>query len=379
MSVCPRVFPRLAAILLVAPLTMLLSPGLATANDPLRCEMHKASEKLRDYFTGRRIQEISVGEVTNGDPTTPSTAGPGIRPLLIEELGRAELKVKHKADVGLAVTYRGRKVPSKNDRKVERIVIEMRFTASFTLENSQEDILTYRIEDEEAICIILGQTVVYTPPGKESAQQGVLAFDKPKTHFDGTVVLAKENDLYGVEILIDNKPLKPENEDGFSFVKMQRDQTYAVRLINRSSIEVAVRLSIDGLNVFVFSELRQKEGPFVGAPLYDMFLVPPQESVTIKGWHRNNTTTNQFKITDYADTAAAKMNKATDLGTITATFCAAWEKTPPKDEENGSRAVGDGGTGVGPPITQNYTVVQRIVGRVRASVAVRYRIPPPPK
>jgi hypothetical protein len=97
----------------------------------------------------------------------------------------------------------------------------------------------------------------------------------------------------------------------------------------------------------------------------------------MRGWHRNNTISHKFKITDYADTAAAMMNKNTDLGTITATFCAAWERTPPADEPDGSRAVGDGGTGVGEPIDQKYTGVQRTVGAVRASVAVRYRIPPP--
>ena len=91
-------------------------------------------------------------------------------------------------------------------------------------------------------------------------------------------------------------------------------------------------MSVDGFNVFAFSELRQKDGPYQGAPLYDMVLIPPKESIVIPGWHRTNTTSVKFKITEYAETAAAKMSKATDIGTITATFCTAWEKTPPDDE-----------------------------------------------
>jgi hypothetical protein len=180
-----------------------------------------------------------------------------------------------------------------------------------------------------------------------------------------------------VEILVGGKALTPTDDDGFGLVTLKREQTYAVRLVNRSAIEVAVRLSVDGLNIFTFSELRQKEGPYQGAPLYDMVLIPPKGEVIIPGWHRNNSTSYKFKITEYAATAAAKMGKATDIGTITATFCAAWEKTPPADEPDGSRAPGDDGTGFGESTSVKYTPVQRTIGAVRASVAVRYKVPPP--
>ena len=39
------------------------------------------------------------------DATRPVTAGPGIRHTLSEELERAELKVKLRAEVGLALTF----------------------------------------------------------------------------------------------------------------------------------------------------------------------------------------------------------------------------------------------------------------------------------
>jgi hypothetical protein len=364
--------------LLLAPLALLLAPAGSVACDPLRCEIKAAAEQLRDKFAGRRIKEIAVGDVTNADATTPSTAGPGIHQVLVEELERAELKVKLRADVGLSVTYRGRKVPRKDDRTVERVVVDLRFTASFTKDNSQEDILTYRITNDEAVRHILGLTVHNTEKGRAREQQTVLALTDPKANLDGPVILAGKEAPYGVEILVAAQPVTPTAKDNFGFVELRREQTYAIRLVNRSPIEVAVRLSVDGLNLFTFSELRHKEGPYKGAPLYDMVLIPPRGSVTIKGWHRNNTTSHQFKITDYAHTAARKMGKATDIGTITATFCAAWEKTPPADEPDGARAPGDDGTGFGEPTDQKYTAVQRTIGAVRASVAVRYKVPPPP-
>ncbi len=106
-----------------------------------------------------------------------------------------------------------------------------------------------------------------------------------------------------------------------------------------------------------------------------MVLVP-KDNVIIKGWHRTNTTSAKFKITEYSETAAEKMGKATALGTITATFCAAWTKTPPDDEPGGStRAVGEDGTGFGEDTTSRFEPVQRTTGAVSASVAVRYRVP----
>jgi hypothetical protein len=360
---------------LLALVALFQFPGVSVARDPVRCEMKTVSEKLRDYFAGRRIKEVAVGDVTNADPTTPSTAGPGIRQLLIEELGRAELKVRLRADVGLTVTYRARKIPLKNNRRAEHVVVEMRFTASFIQDNSQEDILSYRIENEEAIPQILGLTT-FPKKLEDLEQQALLAYTKPKANLDGTVVLAGDKAPFGLEILVDDKPIAPKDEDGFGLVSLKRDQTYVIRLINRSPLEMAVRVSVDGFNIFAFSELRQTDGPYKGAPLYDMVLVPPKDSLTIPGWHKNNTTSRMFKIVEYAETPAAKLNKSTDIGTITATFCAAWEKTPPEDEPPGARAPGDDGTGLGEPKTVNYQPIQRTLGAVRAAIAVRYRVPP---
>ena len=100
-------------------------------------ELKKVSEKLRNCLTTRRIKEITLGNVTSADPT-PSTSGPGISVVLREELERAGVPVKLRANVGLSVAYRGRRIPLENDRKLERLVVELSVTASFAAENSQE-------------------------------------------------------------------------------------------------------------------------------------------------------------------------------------------------------------------------------------------------
>ena len=245
---------------------------------------------------------------------------------MYEELGRAELTVKLRAKVGLSVSFRGRQIPFKNDRRLQMLVVDMRFTALFTEDNSQEDVLSYRIEDDEAVSHILGLNFCKREKGPAREQQTLLAYTKPKANFDGAVIMAGENAPFGLEILVDNNPVAPSDEDGIPVVSLRRDQNYAIRVINRSPIEMAVRLSVDGFNVFNFSELRQKDGPYKGAPQYELLLVAPKDNLIVPGWHRDNNTSVKFKITDYAETAAAKMNKTTDLGTITATFSAVWGK-----------------------------------------------------
>ena len=79
----------------------------------------------------------------------------------------------------------------------------MRFTAMFNTDNSQEDILSYRVEDQEAIPHIIGLTVCQQQPqGTSREQQTVLAFTQPKANLDGPTVLAGEKASFGLEILV---------------------------------------------------------------------------------------------------------------------------------------------------------------------------------
>ncbi len=163
---------------------------------------------------------------------------------------------------------------------------------------------------------------------------------------------------------------------------MRREQEYTVRLVNRSPNEAAVRLNIDGLNVFSFMEEKQPEAladgkpnPRRGGPAYDLFLVPAGGSVEVPGWMISRSKMLGFKVTGYPNTAVAQLGRdPSATGTITATFSAAWEKgqPPPEGERPTSRGVGDDGTGFGNPKAINSRPVERQVGRVRGSVSVRY-------
>ncbi len=168
--------------------------------------------------------------------------------------------------------------------------------------------------------------------------------------------------------------------------RSRREQEYAIRLINRSNLEMGVRLTIDGLNIFHFSELRQpatlasgKPNPRKGEPQYDLVLVPARGEVIVPGWFRNNKKVLAFKVMEYGQTAASQFGKDdAPVGTITATFAAVWEKEPPSDEPPVAHGAGDDGTGFGKPKEIDAKAVQRNVGAARASVSVRYTVPNKP-
>lgn len=167
---------------------------------------------------------------------------------------------------------------------------------------------------------------------------------------------------------------------GLPFVKLERDEYYEVRLINKAPFESAATLAIDGLDQFVFSDDKDpntgevQRDPKTGQPVFTFRLIKPGKSTVVRGWYRHSKQADSFVITEYAKTAAAKLHSTAKLGTITVQFRAAWEKDAdrPADETGGDKGSGDG-TGQGPPVAQDLKTVQRHVGVLRATVPIRYK------
>jgi hypothetical protein len=132
-----------------------------------------------------------------------------------------------------------------------------------------------------------------------------------------------------------------------------------------------VTLTVDGLNLYAFSNVKDK----TGRPLYSSVLVAPKSTTLIKGWHRTNEASNEFVVTEYAKSAAAGLHSTANIGTITATFAAAWPANakPPADEPRRFYyAPGGTATGIGSAFAEKFVEQQREIGVVRATVSVRY-------
>src|SRR5262249_52824567 len=138
---------------------------------------------------------------------------------------------------------------------------------------------------------------------------------------------------------------------------------------------MAVELKIDGLSMFQFSELRHPDGPRKGEPLYNSLILAPRSHFDVKGWHRTNERSTEFKVAAYDETGAALLQQAANLGTVTANFRASWPKDqpPPADEPSKPKSTTSGdGTGFGKSFEQKFKEVERSVGVIRSSVSVRY-------
>ena len=157
---------------------------------------------------------------------------------------------------------------------------------------------------------------------------------------------------------------------GLPFVEINTDEVYAIRIHNRQPdrLDAAVTVSIDGIDCFNFSQIRN---PATNQPKYTHYIIP-SGSAMVTGWHRTNNESDSFLVTQYGKGAAGRINAdRSKVGVITVQFAIAWSGDVVPDAEKGAR---DGGneTGFGPPTHTGVTEVERHVGVVRDEISVRY-------
>jgi hypothetical protein len=156
------------------------------------------------------------------------------------------------------------------------------------------------------------------------------------------------------------------NRDGLALLNIKRGEVYAVKIINDSKHDAAVTLTIDGLSMFAFSTIKG----------YEVVIVPAGQAGVVPGWHRTNEKSDSFVVAEYAKSAVAKeLPSSSTIGTIHASFKAAWPKDaqPPADEPASAAGARDAdATARGKPIDSKYTEVVRNIGSLREAISVRY-------
>ncbi len=358
-----------------------LCPQPAQCSQDLRAELGELSKTIKNFLDGRSEDSIAIGQFT-GPANFPTSAGPGLVQVLTEELQKLKVTVKARAAVGLKGEYRLTEVPAENadDARLGRKVLALKVQATLedSFGNSLLDVAFQRtVRGSTGVANMIGLTASLDPRGTEIERDRELRKQlvDPKPSIKSSVVRSRADGLFGVELIVEDRPRPAEEKDGLAYVSIVRGETYAVRLYNDSDLEMAVQLKIDGLSMYAFSELRQIEGPRNGEPRYTAVIVAPHKSVTIPGWHVTNEKTDKFLVTEYAKSAAGGLNHTANLGTITASFQASWpEGEPaPKDEPGRARGTGSGdATGFGPRIDQKYQEVKRNMGVIREVISVRY-------
>ncbi len=412
-----RLQPVIALVLIVG---LSLAPAISSANENLREPLARISKAVAQVLQDRGKDSIAIGEFT-GPPSFATAAGPGIRKTLAEEFAKVGIREKKiGADIGIQGKYilhqdqptiagglkgspRLRLIASLVDKNGQ-VLSEMNVEANVKIgeEDGQPIIEKTKIAagtltvdsfggptdigGKGALAETLGATVDLQqkpPPGIFDGSELVVdSFQHPTAMIfaGGNSVAASQTSPYYMEILVGGEPRKMTLEDGQPFTELTKSDTFQIKFVNRAPHDVAVTFLLDGVNSYAYSDVRYTEGPKRGQAKYEKWIVPRGQTLVLKGWHRTNEAVDKFLVTDFADSAAAKLGSVNGLGTISASVRATWRvnEKPPSDEPR--IAMVQVGIGRGERDTQQVKedTQAREYGQTRAVITVRYTKPEAP-
>jgi hypothetical protein len=362
---------RLLGCLLPAACCLLLAAAPARADDALRKELAVVARGIAEAVKGLGHQAIAVGEFT-GPAQLAASGGPAIAKTLAEELAKNKVTVNRDASVGVKGEF-------EDVKDKQSGLIAARIKGAVT-DRSGQVLFTFSrgVFSETVLAALFGTTAKLPadlPPAERNAEVEK-SLDAPKVTVRGPRVSAAEDSPYAVEVWVAPRrggqyaPRDATAKGGRAFVPLNQGEVFGVKLINKSKLDAAVTLTIDGLNLYSFSDVRDAK---TGRPRYAVVVVGAGQEAFVPGWHRTNEVSEEFVITEYAKSAAAELKSTAPTGTVTAAFAAAWPKDqpPPADEPGGSTRSAEA-VGRGARVAQKVVEVERQVGVIRATVSVRY-------
>lgn len=357
--------------LTVLALTIAANPTVS-ASDAVRVEVRKLATQLLAVLDDEGQTALAVGQF-QGPPQLEANAGPGIEKLLIEELESLRKGVVRKR---AAYSVQGRYAPADDPNDRGLLIMEL-VAEVFNERNARVREIVAAIRDTRDVVGALGVTVGLPADGTKAVRHEVLrkALQSPTVHVGGAArseVSSNPDSPYAVEILArrngssDPAEARPARlDEGLALVDLRPGELYEVRLHNRSKDEVAVTLSVDGLDVFTFSDDRNDEGQ----PRFTHFILAANASLTLVGWHKTVDPERKdnflsFLVTEYGQGAVSQFSPQArgKVGVIAVSFAHCF---PP-----GARAGGE--TGFGPPREVKQEVIRRKIDPPHDFVSIRY-------
>jgi hypothetical protein len=172
----------------------------------------------------------------------------------------------------------------------------------------------------------------------------------------------------------DNQPRPAYLDDNaVPYVSLKDGESFHLHFWNYADYDVSARFYLDGINSFSFSDVRNE----VGRPKYQRWIVSSGEMLCLQGWHRNNQEVDEFKVVPYRESAAGRLGRSRDVGTITvevrrtyiAKIKAAMGAPAPLDPPRG---IGFGRREQMPVIPDTE---KRMYGETEAVITIRYEKP----
>ncbi len=335
----------------------------------------------KEHFT-----ELAVG-LFNDNVNPNNTAGSGLKKALIDGLRKAGFKVVGRAGVTIKGEYsilEGHKTVEGTDQvfAVARISFQLLRQGQAFFDSERDLALANRpyVSNPEDVSRLggLNATIDPTRPASENARRMIRGEDgTPEIEIKGTVFRPRGSP-YALEMLVakrvpqktpkseDYKPREVTLRDGRPFLRVSPGEVIAIKIINQSDYDAAVKTFIDGLSLFAFCEDKQITTDFV-----------IQNKLTQSlclGWFRTRDKADAFQVAELPsdDSDAPLLKNPSEIGSITVAFAAAWEKDEdrPRDEPSGRAASLE--IRQGPAVDVDYTLVKRHIGVIRSSITIRY-------
>ena len=242
------------------------------------------------------------------------------------------------------------------------------------------------ISDNKSIAEVLQISASLPPDGSYEERNKKIeeAVRNPSVfvHANGTQVSSSDRSSYSIEVRV-----KPQDayqtkavarparvEKGQAYVDIRQGEVYEVHVFNRSGKEVAVSLSIDGIDEFHFSKDRGKDG----RPQFSHWIMmkdatgKAREELNIPGWFNTAKDASQtylsFLVVGYGQGGVSKAGIAArgKVGVIRVGISECYPLRAGDSPKSGDE------TGFGPPIGGQVAAVHYGIGVEIDSVAIRY-------
>jgi hypothetical protein len=370
--------------------TATMAPNCRAGDESFREAMRDAARQVFNLVKG---QPLSIGQITPNDPPD-ANAGPGIAGALQDELERIQKGIVHAR--GTLFTVKGdyglRPHPDPNEQGQK--VLEVNFRV-IPKESNQGTAVPVIVFDNTSIMRLFQISgALPLDPKKDQTEQRrernkviQAKLNDPGGFIDPTHpsrVSSSKESPYQVEVLAGplgdgkTRPTKArdaEIKDGQALTDIQRGEVYEIRVYNHSTDEAAIRVFIDGLDLFHFSDDRNPDDST--RPKYTYLIVPPARDgnpgiETIAGWHKSIKGDDNFLaflVTEYGKGASSKAGipASGPVGVIQAQFSRCYRVEPGVRKRSPSNE-----TGLGPPRKVDQEEVAREVEPPIDVVSVRY-------
>jgi hypothetical protein len=389
-----------AALLAVAAQAATAAERPTGITEKLRQQLKPLAKRIRAIVREERQTTIGVGDFS-GPEGFEANYGPGIQLLLSQELEALErgiVKPKSALSVKGSYEYQSIDDPQVQDKlRVIKLYVEVhgptgKIVSRLAKELRDKPVV---IKDSEVIAAMIAPGPIRLDPnmGRKDLNDHIREVaEKPAFEPSGTRIRCSAKSRFGVELLVAPLQDAPANMEEWEkvparapvadspsklpHVDIKQGEVYAVRVYNDTRHDAGVTLTIDGIDVFTFSEVREparKKYP-AGRPKYTHFIIRKSEAKIITGWHRTNKAADSFLVTEYGKGAVSLVPAAgrSKVGVLTVTFALAWKGKNVPEEEKGSRNAGGNETGFGPPVKVKQREVSRHIGVIREVVSVRY-------